>query len=190
MVFSFEIKFNTVVKTKARFDGGQNKNKNKASETKVHTNICLCSIYNALQSFCPTSIFKIFSILIIQLELVYLSKFVCQIFYFKRKPTTKEQLSNQTIHVNKPPELTQRFLFSIALPFILCINRDTQICTSKNSFKKLYKQTIVFYIHQESLLYQVTKLLIIMNNLSYGSLDVRVKEINYMEINFFLHGLS
>lgn len=189
MVFSFEIKFNTVVKTKDLIVA-RTKIKTKPLEQKH----ILISVFAAYTMFCNlsvlTSIFKIFLILIIQLELVYLSKFMCQIFYFKRKPTAKEQLSNQTIHVNKPPELTQRFLFSIALPFILCRNRDTQICTSKNSFKKLYKQTIVFYIHQESLLYQVTKLLIIMNNLSYGSLDVRVKQINYIEINNFLHGLS
>lgn len=76
MVFSFEIKFNTVVKTKDLIVA-RTKIKTKPLEQKH----ILISVFAAYTMFCNlsvlTSIFKIFLILIIQLELVYLSKFMC-----------------------------------------------------------------------------------------------------------------
>lgn len=54
----------------------------------------------------------------------------------------------------------------IELMFSLCTNWDTQICTSQNSFKLLYKYTIVCCLHPPRVYcIKVTKLLIIMNNL-------------------------
>lgn len=73
---SFETKLNTVVKTKDLMVA-RTKIKTKPLKQKY----ILISVFAAYTMFCNlyvlTSIFKILSILIIQLELVYLSKFMC-----------------------------------------------------------------------------------------------------------------